>query len=125
MCSVSVLLPFVHFQVRASHGSVLAPPLGTTTSGSYIAPWANVLLGRPPPAYGLKFFVKAGERRDCRRSVSRKRFRNCLQVQSTTSSGFVPVVTGPDPVDYRNVPENDSIGSCPSSRNAGRTVRPG
>src|SRR3954453_16438695 len=60
MCKVSVLLPFDHFQVRASQGIVLLPPLGTAISGSYIAPSANALLGRPPPAYGLKFFVNAG-----------------------------------------------------------------
>src|SRR5262245_45189848 len=58
--SVSVLLPLLHFQLRASHGIVLLPPAGTTISGSYIAPWTNALLGRPPPAYGLKLRVKAG-----------------------------------------------------------------
>src|SRR3954447_21027672 len=60
MCSVSVLLPFDHFQLRASQGMVFLPPLGTAISGSYIAPCAKALLGRPPPAYGLKFFVNAG-----------------------------------------------------------------
>src|SRR5947208_1741508 len=60
MCSVSVLLPLLHFQLRASHGIVLLPPVGTAISGSYMAPWTIELLGRPPPAYGLKFLTKAG-----------------------------------------------------------------
>src|SRR6478609_5141955 len=60
MCRVRVLLLFVHFQLRASQGTVLAPPAGTTISGSYIAPCTNALLGSVPPAYGLKFFVNVG-----------------------------------------------------------------
>ena len=31
---VSVLLPFVHFQLRASQGTVWTPPAETTTRGS-------------------------------------------------------------------------------------------
>ena len=58
--SVSVLLPFDHFQVRASHGTAGSPPSGEMTSGSYIAPLMNCPLGRPVAVYGLKFLTNAG-----------------------------------------------------------------
>src|SRR5205085_7170331 len=60
MPSVSVLLPLLQVQERASHGTGLRPPSPTTTRGSYIAPWTKLPLGRPVAVYGLKFLTNAG-----------------------------------------------------------------
>ncbi len=58
--SVSVLLPLLHFQLRASHGTGLRPPWPVTIRGSKNAPWTMEPLGSPVAVYGLKFLTKAG-----------------------------------------------------------------
>jgi hypothetical protein len=45
--SVSLLLPLLHFQERASHGTGFRPPWPVTMRGSKNAPWTKAPLGSP------------------------------------------------------------------------------
>jgi hypothetical protein len=57
---VSVLLPLLHFQLRASHGTGLQAAFGRDDQRLVERPWTNEPLGRPVAVYGLKFLMNVG-----------------------------------------------------------------
>src|SRR3954454_13535043 len=129
MCSVSVLLPFDHFQLRASQGIVLLPPLGTAISGSYIAPCANALLGRAPPADGVEFLVKAGSPEPVMTRHLWAAARAARPVAAGAAATSTSTATAARPTDAR---ASERVGgvrivflSHPASRVTSRGFRPG
>src|SRR5262249_30189620 len=76
-------------------------------------------------SHQLSFLAPGGGRiHTVLRRSCRKRFRNSYQVELDGLSEFFREFRPVTQIDYRNVPENDSMDGCRTWRSGGHTERP-